>query len=312
MNTPVIDSKILREALSSFATGVTIVTTVETDGTPVGMTASSFNSVSMEPPLVLWSVTKTALSAPVFKEAEHFSIHVLSSEQMNLSNRFAKSGTDKFDGIEFGRTHQNIPTLSGALTRFDCKTWSIYEGGDHWIIVGEVIDMESKKGEGLVFSGGSYAIASSIQAPDPSNDSEEGPIEELLIYHLSRAYANLSRDFHTVVEASGLTITEWRVLAQLHGGMPQHYNDLVTRTFVSPKKMNNVLAQMKSKGWLSVEGENGNAVVTETALGHEKVDHLFKLAQAQETTAMGKAGKQGQARLMELLRTVVNNTDQLI
>jgi 3-hydroxy-9,10-secoandrosta-1,3,5(10)-triene-9,17-dione monooxygenase reductase component len=91
MSQSAIDTRALRDALSSFATGVTIVTTADVTGEPIGMTASSFNSVSMEPPLILWSVTKTALSAPVFQNAKHFAVHVLAANQMSLSNRFARS-----------------------------------------------------------------------------------------------------------------------------------------------------------------------------------------------------------------------------
>ena len=305
-----INSVTLREALSRFATGVTIVTTADADGAPVGMTASSFNSVSIDPPLVLWSVTKTALSAPVFRQAAHYSIHVLAAEQMALSNRFAKSGVDKFADLNFDKGSNGIPHLPGVLTRFDCKTWSVYEGGDHWIIVGEVLNMVSKKGEGLVFSGGSYATAASIQPPASGGPGEDdGLIEDLLIYNLARAYMQVSHKFHTSVESAGLTIPQWRILASLHGGNSRTISDLVARTFVSPKKMNHLLAEMKSAGWLNVEGENGTAIVTGTGQGFLQVGHLFDLAAEQETEALGDAGKPGQDQLKQLLRKVIDNTD---
>ena len=304
-----IDPRALRNALSSFATGVTIVTTIDDANEPIGMTASSFNSVSMDPPLILWSVTKTALSAPVFKDAEYFTVHVLNADQMALSNRFAKSGTDKFDGLQFGRNSKNIPQLPGALARFDCKTWSVYEGGDHWIIVGEVFEMDAQKGEGLVFSGGSYATAASIQPSTAVASNENGPIDELLIYNLARAYDQVSRKFHASVEESGLTIPQWRILASLYDGHTRTYSDLVARTFVSPKKMNNLLVEMGNAGWLSVSGEIGAGTITGTQAGHEKVAHLFELCTEQEGLALGDAGKSGQSKLIELLRLVIANTN---
>ncbi|MEP1207281.1 MAG: flavin reductase [Rhizobiaceae bacterium] len=310
MSQPAIDSRALRDALSSFATGVTIVTAVEDNGEPVGMTASSFNSVSMEPPLILWSVTKTALSAPVFQKARHFSVHVLAANQMLLSNRFARSGEDKFKDVDYQLDKNGVPQLAGVLTRFDCDTWSVYEGGDHWIIVGEVKNMETEKGEGLVFSGGSYATANSIQPPSPDNVSDDGPIEELLIYNLARAYVQVSRRFHASVEESGLAIAEWRTLASLHGGKERTVSDLVARTFVSPKKMNNLLTQMKQAGWLTVEDRNGTKIVTSTSKGQAQVEHLFELCAQQEAEALGEAGKSGQDRLIGLLRQVIENTNQ--
>ncbi len=306
---PSIDPLALREALSSFATGVTIVTTVDDDNAPIGMTASSFNSVSMDPPLILWSVTKSAHSAPIFKDADYFSVHVLGADQMTLSNRFARSGADKFEGLEFNRNEKNIPKLPGALTRFDCKTWSVYEGGDHWIIVGEVFEMEAKKGEGLVFSGGSYATAASIQPPSAMPQSEDGPIEDLLIYNLARSYTQLSQKFHASVESSGLTIPQWRILASLYDCHTRSYSDLVARTFVSPKKMNNLLLQMQGLGWLTLSGESGSGSITGTKAGHEMVADLFDLSAKQEDQALGDAGKAGQTKLIELLRKVIANTN---
>lgn len=309
MSQPEIDSRALRDALSSFATGVTIVTTADTSGEPIGMTASSFNSVSMDPPLILWSVTKTALSAPIFEKASHFAVHVLAANQMTLSNRFARSGADKFEGVDYKTDERGVPHLAGVLTRFDCRTWSVYEGGDHWIIVGEVQNMETQKGEGLVFSGGSYATAASIQPPNPDAQSEDGPIEELLIYNLARAYVQVSRRFHSSVEESGLTIAQWRTLASLHGGKSRSVPDLVARTFVSPKKMNHLLNQMQEAGWLAISGQNSEAIVTSTPKGEAQVDHLFELGAQQEAQALGSAGKAGQDRLIGLLRQVIENTN---
>jgi len=310
MSQPAIDTRALRDALSSFATGVTIVTTADDAGEPVGMTASSFNSVSMDPPLILWSVTKSALSAPIFQKAEHFSVHVLAANQMSLSNRFARSGEDKFNEVDYQIDGNGVPQLAGVLTRFDCNTWSVYEGGDHWIIVGEVKGMETQKGEGLVFSGGSYATANSIQPPNPDLQNDDGPIEELLIYNLARAYVQVSRRFHASVEEAGLTIPEWRTLASLHGGKSRSVSELVARTFVSPKKMNNLLIQMKQSGWLTVEDGSDGQVVTGSAKGQSQVEHLFELCAQQESDALGEAGKSGQDRLIGLLRQVIENTNE--
>jgi len=158
------DAREFRDALSAFATGVTIVTAKNADGESVGMTASSFNSVSMDPPLVLWSVTKKAMSAPAFKDAQYFAIHVLGADQIDISNRFATSGADKFGDTNHTIDNNCVPIIPDCASRFDCKQYAVHDGGDHWIILGQVLNFERAKKQSLVFAGGSYATAWPIQS----------------------------------------------------------------------------------------------------------------------------------------------------
>ena len=155
-----ISKRDLRDALGTFATGVTIVTAWdEGEDAPVGVTASSFNSVSLDPPLVLWSVGKNALSAQVLTTNERFAIHVLNAEQSDLANRFAKSGTDKFGPTDYARDGQGVPVLADFASRFDCALEAVHEGGDHFIIVGRVMGIARGGGEPLVFHGGGFSTA---------------------------------------------------------------------------------------------------------------------------------------------------------
>ncbi len=312
MTTQSIQPHKLREALSSFATGVTIITASDQDGNPCGMTASSFNSVSMNPPLILWSIGKNALSAPVFTTTELFAVHILHKDQIETSNAFAKSGTDKFSNVDYVISDQGVPHLSGVLTRFDCKTWSISDGGDHWVIIGEVLNLEKSKGEGLVFANGSYATANPI-IPHALNASEiqdlDAPIENLLIYHLSRAYKQLSEQFHEAVLASGLSVAEWRILASLQGQARREFSDLVNRTFVDPANLNDLLVALQKEGLCSFKACDEESIVWGTVKGNARVEHLFKLGSEQETSALGEAGKSGLSQLIAQLKEVVNNTN---
>lgn len=301
----------LRDALSTFATGVTIVTARDANGEPVGMTASSFNSVSMEPPLVLWSVAKASLSANAFRDAREFSIHILSSDQVDLSNRFARSGEDKFSGVEFAIDHRGIPVLSGAVCRFDCRQFAVYEGGDHWIIVGQVTALNHVNAEGLVFSGGSYATASSMRpsVPEPdAGDEQASAIDGLLIYNLSRAYRQISDQFHNTVRENGLGISEWRILASLHGRVTRSISDLAERTFVDPKSLMDLVAEMEEEDLCRVQTRNGELVVSGTDNGHERVDHLFALSRKQERAALGRGGDAALRELIPLLKQLIHNT----
>jgi 3-hydroxy-9,10-secoandrosta-1,3,5(10)-triene-9,17-dione monooxygenase reductase component len=152
-----IDVKAFRKALGAFTTGVTIVTTHSADGKDHGLTANSFNSVSLDPPMVLWSLGRTSSSLSVFLDADHFAVHVLALEQEDLSNQFARSGTDKFLNCALERGVGNVPLLDGCVARFECRVVHRYEGGDHVIFVGEVAGFDSFDRSPLVFHSGNYA-----------------------------------------------------------------------------------------------------------------------------------------------------------
>lgn len=127
-----------RAALGRFATGVTIVTARAHDGQPVGLTVNSFNSVSLQPPLVLWSLGLRSSALPVFMQAEHYAIHVLSAQQRDLALRFATQGVDRWQGVDFATGVGGVPLLPGVVASFECRSRSRYEEGDHVIFVGAV------------------------------------------------------------------------------------------------------------------------------------------------------------------------------
>jgi len=125
--------------MGKFATGVTVVTTVDAQGLPVGMTVSSFNSVSLHPALVLWSLGCSTGSFPAFAQASHYAIHVLASHHKDLALQFAQRGVDRFAGVAWQPNAQGVPLLDDALATFECRARSQYPEGDHLIMVGEVL-----------------------------------------------------------------------------------------------------------------------------------------------------------------------------
>ena len=155
------DLRDFRGALGQFATGVTVVTTLAADGRKVGMTANSFTSVSMEPPLVLWCPSKRSPSLTDFEESTHFAINILASDQHVLSRQFATPAIDKFVGAETSEGIAGVPLLDGALATFQCRTVSRHDAGDHVIYVGEVEQYENSGGAPLVFHGGKYHATAS-------------------------------------------------------------------------------------------------------------------------------------------------------
>ncbi len=144
----------LRAALGRYATGVTVVTTTGDRG-PVGITANSFTSVSLDPPLVLWCPARNSARFSAFAAARHFAIHVLAADQLDLCRRFARAGGD-FAGLDIGATPEGLPLLPGCLARFDCSAEAAHEGGDHAILVGRVLRVAMRDGEPLLFWGGRY------------------------------------------------------------------------------------------------------------------------------------------------------------
>ncbi len=153
------DRRDFRRALGQFATGVTVVSTRAKDGRRVGITVNSFSSVSLDPPLVLWSLSRQASSFADFANASHFAINVLAANQHHLSRQFSTPLPDKFDGVECLEASASCPLVKGATAHFVCRTVRQLDGGDHVIFLGEVEEYKWSEGEPLVFHSGRYRVA---------------------------------------------------------------------------------------------------------------------------------------------------------
>jgi len=163
---PDFDAAMFRSVLGQFATGVTIITTRTADGDLIGITASSFNSVSLTPPLVLWSLATQSGSMPVFQANSHYVINVLAATQVELCKRFASAKGNRFEGIGYQLTDDGIPILDGALAWFECHNRSRYAEGDHVIFVGEVercgLNDNLEQTDPLVFHAGRFHTVDSL------------------------------------------------------------------------------------------------------------------------------------------------------
>ena len=164
------DARQLRSALGRFPTGVTVITTRGPDGKREGLTANSFSALSLEPPLVLWSLVRKSGALPGFLASGHFAINVLSSHQAELSHRFATPSADKFAGLDLHEGLGGSPLLSGALASFECETDSTIEGGDHVLFVGRVRKIRYRNGEPLIFNAGKYCTALPLRTGSAESD----------------------------------------------------------------------------------------------------------------------------------------------
>ena len=152
------DLRTFRDTLGLFVTGVTVITTLDDQGQPVGITANSFNSVSLDPPLVLWSIGLNALSLEAFSNADAFAVHILRDDQAELSQRFAKSGTDKFAGLPIESGLSGVPLLPECAARLECLPYAKHSAGDHILFIAEVQRLASDPdARPLVYHGGRYA-----------------------------------------------------------------------------------------------------------------------------------------------------------
>ncbi|MFK4753529.1 flavin reductase family protein [Oceanobacter antarcticus] len=167
------DPKAFRRALGNFATGVTVITACTPNGVQTGVTANSFNSVSLDPALVLWSIMKSSASVDIFEQASHFAVNVLAADQINLSNHFARPSDDKFARIDYEKGLGNAPLLPGCAARFQCEKYQRIDGGDHWILLGKVVAFDDIGRAPLLYHGGAYS-AVIPHTVIPHNDRKPG------------------------------------------------------------------------------------------------------------------------------------------
>lgn len=159
----------IRKAMAQFATGVTVVTTRAADGSPTGLTVNSFSSVSLDPPLVLWSLARKANSLAAFRSCERYLIHVLGVDQLDLASTFATRGADKFGGTSWQPNAAGLPLLEGCVAWFECGNRRQYDEGDHVIMVGRVDEFAIPGGAPLIFHDSRYV-----------NRVEEAPLPRAL------------------------------------------------------------------------------------------------------------------------------------
>jgi len=148
--------RVLRSALGRFATGVTVVSMVDDDGQWTGLTVNSFNALSLDPPLVLWSLRRESPSAPAFLGARHFAVNVLGEHQIDVSRRFASRARDRFALGDWRLGTHGAPLLLGASAAFECEAQSHQAAGDHWLFIGRVLACHEQPAPPLVYQGGQY------------------------------------------------------------------------------------------------------------------------------------------------------------
>jgi flavin reductase (DIM6/NTAB) family NADH-FMN oxidoreductase RutF/DNA-binding MarR family transcriptional regulator len=296
-----VDTRELRRALGQFATGVTVVTCLAPDGTPVGMTANSFASVSLAPPLVLWSVDRRARSFAAFAAAPRFAFSVLSQDQVELSNRFAQHGADKFSEVEWTPGLGGVPLMPDPAATIECVTHAVFDGGDHVIMVGRVERFARAERRGLVFHAGRYGAVAphpgSTGAPGVADPALRHPYDDFLVPLLFRAYNHVFKGFAESLAAEETTGAEMRVLSILAANGPTTDDILLTRTMLSQTSFGEALSAVLASGLVTGEGETYRI----TRAGEGKLADLLRHAAERERHST--AGLDGAE--VELLRALL-------
>ena len=311
-----ISSRQFRNALGAFATGVTIVTTCNRSGEDIGLTANSFNSVSLQPPMVLWSLAKSSYSLPAFLESGYFAVHVLSSSQEDLSLTFATLGADKFAGLTLERGKNGIPLLAGCSARFQCRTAFNYEGGDHVIFVGEVEAFDHFNRPPLVFHSGRYAVTvERPAAPVPQEAETAEPdssfSQDFLIYLLGRAHFQLFLELRLDLERHGLSEAQWFVLSILGIRDNRTVAELDQLLWYTGNRVTyELVAGLMAAGFVLLQGGyDPHALVTLTEAGRRIVLQLVAVAKATESHAERNLGFGETQQLKKALRSIIRETD---
>ncbi|AMS45324.1 flavin reductase [Aminobacter aminovorans] len=256
---PALDPKAFRRALGSFPTGVTIITSAGNGG-PVGVTANSFSSVSLDPPLVLWSLSHGSRSYQAFKECEHFAINVLTEDQVDVSQAFASASEDKFSLAAWRKGQTGSPLIDNALAYFDCVCEARYEGGDHTIMIGRVVDFARYEGAPLAFSQGRYGVTvdhPDLAAKDPSEKQERADFAEFpLLSLIAKAHYKVDDGLEERRAAAGFSPVGSKVLAGLYNSPPLSAEELSRRMYLDRREVDDSLSEFLTSG--DVERSGGD------------------------------------------------------
>jgi 3-hydroxy-9,10-secoandrosta-1,3,5(10)-triene-9,17-dione monooxygenase reductase component len=304
-----------RNALGAFATGVTVVTTRSAEGHDIGLTANSFNSVSLDPPLVLWSLSKASRALPIFAGSQYFTIHVLAADQEAISARFSRMSTDKFAGLDVERGLGDTPMLREFSARFQCRTAFQYEGGDHTIFVGQVEAFDHTERKPLVFHAGQYALtinkAADASAAETSPDPTSSFSQDFLIYLLGRAHHQMFLEIRRELERRGVSEDQWFVLSLLGVSDHRTLTELDRMLAYTGKRVTyNMLAGLAVAELIRLGGAyDPQARASLTENGRRVVIELVSIAKAAEAGAERNLDPAEAHVLKRALRTLIRDTD---
>lgn len=273
---PTEDSRAFRRCLGQFTTGVTVITAQHADQT-VGMSVNSFSALSLDPPLVLWSIRRESGSLPTFRAASHFAVNVLAANQVETSNLFASSKEDKFGQSRWSRGRFGSPLLEGTIASMECRLEQILDGGDHLILVGRVEHYARFVGDPLLFTQGRYAITqehpgAEQQTPPQAlkrecpDDAMDGSLLRLL--HYTSNQMSSCFDAHRMIE--GLTVAQFRFYGWLRT-QARSIDQVKQLAYLGSRDADDTVKNLTDRGHL-IQEDSG--LLKLTPAGRERADAI--------------------------------------
>jgi len=304
------DNRGFRDALGQFATGVTIITTVDDTGEWIGLTANSFNSASMDPPLVLWSLSKGSAHLEVFMETKYFAVNILAADQTELSTRFSSVVKDRFIDLNCQQGVGGVPLLPGCSARFQCKNSYCYQGGDHLIFVGEVLDFDRSDRPPLVYHQGGYAVTLPHEKGDDDQKNTGGYVDDFLLPLLARAFRYFSWPFYKELEEADISPQDWRILATLSDRALDE--ERLSRVIpMNMKSLKPLLSKLELGGLVQRNiPENGPNLMSITSEGTIKIIELLAAAKAREADVLSGFSQEERLALKQLLRQLISSLEK--
>lgn len=306
------DSKAFRRALGNFATGVTVVTARTADGTQTGVTANSFNSVSLDPALILWSIDKRSGSCKVFEEATHFAVNILAADQIELSNHFARPGEDKFAGIEHSAGLGGAPLLPHTAACFQCEAYQTVDGGDHWILIGKVVAFEDTGRAPLVYHQGSYAVVMPHSRFPAKTDNQPAAVQQLkgrlndnLYYLMTQAVRAYQADYAPLQLSTGLRTSEARMLMVLQQTPSLSLKELLTEVNLPEIEVTEAAEILQRKGLVDLT-DDGYRI---TEQGVEQAESLWRLAEEEQAKMFSRFSEEELATFKKVLSTLASGSN---
>jgi flavin reductase (DIM6/NTAB) family NADH-FMN oxidoreductase RutF/DNA-binding MarR family transcriptional regulator len=301
----------LRRCLSDFATGVTVITcSAPTLGKPnsvIGITANSFSSLSLDPPLVIWSLGGQSASRQAFEIAGHFAVNVLGNDQRELATIFSKTGLDRFAQVKWSKGLAELPLIDNAIAQFECQVVQANEIGDHVLFVGKVLAfrrLESRPP--LIFARGQFANLLADYAPVESSDIF---YNDYLPYLLARAANDSASQFHDRLKQFGLTLLSWRVLASLSDGAAWTVNDLCKVSLAKQPTVSKLLDRLEASRLIKRNADKADArkvLVSLTRIGAAKIEPVIKQARQYGETLSSQLNPGELASLKTTLRKLIH------
>jgi len=295
---PVDSADAYRRTLGQFATGVTVITAAS-NGRTVGVTANSFNSVSLEPPLILWSIKKTSTSWPVFEAADSFAVNILAFDQIGCSMKFAKSGADKFKGIGWTSGATGAPLLDDVAAHFDCVRHALYDEGDHYIIVGRVVHFARFDRRPLLFAQGRYSLAvDHVDTVPQLPENSAVRVRPTILTLLRLAFLQRTNEFREEASQAGFTINESRLMYHLEAQPGCDIEQLARVALIDLLAARDCIADLTARGWVT-EDAGGNLAVT--PLGAKQNSRLREIAWAAESAKLARFSESQVNAALEVL-----------